>query len=725
MADWIPISPRQSIQPQQSIENNNPPEPTQREQMQVKVSAHRHELSHAPQSAPPSPRGRASIVIAPQGGEDVSTKKGKLSRLAGAVKGLLGKIGLGRSPKKEVTAEPLPMTGSSDKFLPLGAPNPHSENNAKINKKITELEGKIHATLDKCVSKGKMSKNEKKELLKDLSAIHGLQSQKAMPGVSYSKTKEETALLGPIQTKLEKIGGSLNELFGEESVESNSILKYLSKGKETLENHVKLFEGQEKDNVFKESSAEQIAQHLKTTGDSTEPMNTMVYKRDVSFDGLPDKELFGEGLLPNANTQEGKHRLPLDSIRSGSIKFGSADNKVVLNAGSASVQNIGKSARNEDRADFGTIIVGNVAIPYGAVFDGHGGNQVADYLASHFKEALGAALASYPQPLSDESIFNGLQKACIETNKTLREEYAPTAGSCATISIVVNDALWVANVGDSRAIVVGDKISCLTQDAELNRAGFKEYADELHAIPTPDGRLAPAGGGQGRIETPRAFGDCNTPGISAHPMISKVPLSECGDPAHLVIVCDGGVASASNQEVGNAAKALLEQGILPSKVAENLAIKSSNADVHYNAEIVAKHTKSEETLAKAKARLEESKGHLKQADAKVQEAQVNLDEATKLYNLALEKKINKLGQTEYLQKAKETAQSELDSAIAMQKALESPAGKKALADEIAQREKDVKDATAVFADLEKAKRKKAGDDITYVVIALPTGKKGA
>ncbi|MDP1834775.1 MAG: PP2C family protein-serine/threonine phosphatase [Chlamydiales bacterium] len=343
-----------------------------------------------------------------------------------------------------------------------------------------------------------------------------------------------------------------------------------------------LLAGQQKDNVRTPVTDADVGAKLNKAMSAVEGPDTKVWKGVSYMRVRGDAPLSASGGPDPARLLEAKA-----SDKPLQVSYGSGDNLQSLNVGCASVQNPGKSATNEDRFDYGTLSVGETQIPYTAVFDGHGGPQVADLLSKTFHEKLQNTLKENGIA-TDAQIYNALDQACIETNEALRNSReAPISGACGTMSIIVGDNLWVASVGDTRAIVVGNNATrCLTEDADPMKEPYNQQVRDLGGQigkgPKGDDRLMDVNGNF-RIQTPGAFGDCSTIGISAHPQITKIPLSECGDGfCHMVIGCDGLFDIATNTEVGDAVRLMSNQGRSPSEIARNLACKSYNGHQAYN-----------------------------------------------------------------------------------------------------------------------------------------------
>lgn len=248
-----------------------------------------------------------------------------------------------------------------------------------------------------------------------------------------------------------------------------------------------------------------------------------------------------------------------------------------MSVGRASVANAGKGSANEDRLDARLLQVKGQSIPYMAVFDGHGGSAVAEDLSKNFSTKMQQVLMETAS-FDDASVYNALDRCCVEYNAQIRaQDPPPTCGACAAISLVINNSLWVINVGDTRVAVVDDsQIRVLSDDADLSKDSYKQAAEGLGGTVTPDGRLTAVGGAVGRLQCPRAFGDCTTPGVSAHPGITKLDLATLGPNSHLVIGCDGLWDHATGEEVAAEVRNGANSNRNMGDIAGSLAWKAAN-----------------------------------------------------------------------------------------------------------------------------------------------------
>ena len=128
---------------------------------------------------------------------------------------------------------------------------------------------------------------------------------------------------------------------------------------------------------------------------------------------------------------------------------------------------------------------------YFAIFDGHGGELCSSFLKKNFLNYL----------IEDKNFPNDIKESLLNTIKKIEKEFnnkyvdilnnnIDFSGSCALILLIIENKIYIANVGDSRAIISlnqGNKIYPLTIDHKPNnpkeferiiKIGGKVYIDQ-------------------------------------------------------------------------------------------------------------------------------------------------------------------------------------------------------------------------------------------------------
>lgn len=198
---------------------------------------------------------------------------------------------------------------------------------------------------------------------------------------------------------------------------------------------------------------------------------------------------------------------------------------------------------------------------FAAVYDGHGGAAVAEAAARHLHPALFAALR---RGLEAEPAFH---EAFAEVDRLTRHEQC---GAGATAVLVAAGRVVAANLGDGRALVVGDHGSeAMTRD---------------HRVDDPEERRRVVLAGA-RIEEPylvrgrsglmltRSFGDrwFRAVGVIATPEVSVRALRP--DDRWLVVASDGLWDEMENDEVAAAVRGAVEAGPAAAAVAAAVAVR--------------------------------------------------------------------------------------------------------------------------------------------------------
>ncbi|KAK7293529.1 hypothetical protein RJT34_16397 [Clitoria ternatea] len=161
----------------------------------------------------------------------------------------------------------------------------------------------------------------------------------------------------------------------------------------------------------------------------------------------------------------------------------------------------GKRVTMEDFYDIKTLKIGGQSVCLFGIFDGHGGSRAAEYLKEHLFDNL----IKHPKFLTDAklAISETYQKTdanFLDSEKdTFRDD-----GSTASTAVLVDNHLYVANVGDSRTIISkAGKAIALSEDHKPNRS------DERKRIENAGGVVMWAGTWRvgGVLAMSRAFGN--------------------------------------------------------------------------------------------------------------------------------------------------------------------------------------------------------------------------
>ncbi|XP_016887313.1 integrin-linked kinase-associated serine/threonine phosphatase 2C isoform X2 [Cynoglossus semilaevis] len=154
-------------------------------------------------------------------------------------------------------------------------------------------------------------------------------------------------------------------------------------------------------------------------------------------------------------------------------------------------------------------------VSYFAVFDGHGGARASQFAAEHLHHNLAKKFPSGESENMDKLI----KKCLLDTFKQTDEDFLKKAssqkpawkdGSTATCVLVVDDMVYVANLGDSRAVLCRMEVVADGQKRAVTLALSKEHNPTMYEERM---RIQRAGGTvrEGRVlgvlEVSRSIGD--------------------------------------------------------------------------------------------------------------------------------------------------------------------------------------------------------------------------
>ena len=168
-----------------------------------------------------------------------------------------------------------------------------------------------------------------------------------------------------------------------------------------------------------------------------------------------------------------------------------------------------------------------------ALFDGHGGSDIADYAAQNIQQAVERS-TTFPDDLT-----NTLHNAFDYLDQQLAQEplkyIAFGSGSTAVVALIQNNQLYNAHVGDSRAVLSQNgRAVPLTNDHKPDRPDEKDRIEDAGGFVGGDpARVC------GSLAVSRAFGDLalRDAGVIATPETTHVTLTPQDE--FLLLACDG------------------------------------------------------------------------------------------------------------------------------------------------------------------------------------------
>jgi len=247
--------------------------------------------------------------------------------------------------------------------------------------------------------------------------------------------------------------------------------------------------------------------------------------------------------------------LPGISFRVGSLEFEATR----FNVGRLGAQGQRSQMEDADLVIHNLFLFEELAVSFFGVFDGHGGQDCADFLKKNLSECFRKKVLEKRHRTQD--VFGTIKESIAETYQEIDMAFynefptkAGSVGSAALVCLVVGDRILTVNLGDSRAVLSrqGTAIE-LSVDHKPN---FSKERDRIlkHGGHVYMGRL------QGVLSVSRAFGDfdfklvnpelTNFKGslVSSEPEVTQIFMDPQKD-EFLLIACDGLYEAYSSQQV--------------------------------------------------------------------------------------------------------------------------------------------------------------------------------
>ncbi len=197
-----------------------------------------------------------------------------------------------------------------------------------------------------------------------------------------------------------------------------------------------------------------------------------------------------------------------------------------------------------------------------AVFDGHGGSGASEYCAKHLRQVFEAKALMDPYP-DRETMKAILYNLCIELDRGMEREFEgnDNSGTTATMVAITPEYITVANVGDSRTLIVnGCDLVQSTRDHTQKCGGQDDFWNrEVERIGKAGGKvdergrvLLESGSTYPSMAMSRALGDFDfkknpeLPIISCEPEIYQLDRVEN---LNVVLASDGIWDVVTNQKM--------------------------------------------------------------------------------------------------------------------------------------------------------------------------------
>eukprot|EP01135_Chromosphaera_perkinsii_P002487 Nk52_evm3s224 gene=Nk52_evmTU3s224 len=197
----------------------------------------------------------------------------------------------------------------------------------------------------------------------------------------------------------------------------------------------------------------------------------------------------------------------------------------------------GNREYNEDRYQIRHLLPN---LSYFGVFDGHGGSTAADYACAHLHVCVKRYLDANHK--YSDALIKGFEKCDADFEKYsrrvshIRSEPQSYSGTTAIVCLLLNDKLYTANCGDSRALLckMGETI-------ELSEDHCPDRDDEFERIIAAGGEVTMAGIPRvmGKLAMSRAIGDIplKDVGVIATPEVKEIDIGK--EDEFIVLATDG------------------------------------------------------------------------------------------------------------------------------------------------------------------------------------------
>lgn len=224
------------------------------------------------------------------------------------------------------------------------------------------------------------------------------------------------------------------------------------------------------------------------------------------------------------------------------------------------------------------------------IFDGHGGDGASYFTSRHMNSYLSNNLSKFCKNGIDAT---GISQALRQTFLEIDAAYGGEAGTTATVALMIDGDLWIANAGDSRAVLkngdgntpfFGYKAQQLTKDMKPSDNDCQKSIEKR-------GGLVAKVRGVSRVNSilavGRAIGDWGIQGsgnkkcISPLPKITHVPKNKIAQGSELILACDGLWDVASSKQAAYGVNWLKSQGHDNGRIASHLgstAYKAGSQD---------------------------------------------------------------------------------------------------------------------------------------------------
>lgn len=207
-----------------------------------------------------------------------------------------------------------------------------------------------------------------------------------------------------------------------------------------------------------------------------------------------------------------------------------------------------------------------------AIFDGHLGDSVPSYLKDNlFSNILGESVFWMNPQEAIKNAYRSTNKFILENSKQL----GPGGSTAVTAIIVDGIDLWIANVGDSRAVLCErGSANQLTVDHEphVERKMIEKKGGFVTTFPGDVPRV------DGQLAVARAFGDQNLKAhLSSEPDVRHVPIDSTME--FVILASDGLWKVMKNQEAVDLVKSIKDPKAAAKRLTTEALARKSKDDI--------------------------------------------------------------------------------------------------------------------------------------------------
>jgi len=244
--------------------------------------------------------------------------------------------------------------------------------------------------------------------------------------------------------------------------------------------------------------------------------------------------------------------------------------------------NQGPRASMEDAVDATCHLGGSTEIEFYVVYDGHGGTQAVEFVKNRLpgcicgktnftdRASIDVALCESFKQIDAELLRHLQHNTPPQLLATNAASYVLSSGCVACAAIVISSVVYVANLGDCRAIMctAGEMTTLTVDHRPEGNDEERERLQNLGIEVSSDGYV------HGRIGVSRAFGDWawdaeeKCKGLLCQPDVSVAEIAS--DTEFLLLACDGVFEKMTNREAGQIVRRRLRATGDPKEAAEAL-----------------------------------------------------------------------------------------------------------------------------------------------------------